>query len=141
MGDGVTIKAVRDELAALGHDLSEDVVASLLEDAGAADLLNSLEATSNPAYEGLEATGHSPAFETHALGFGPGTTMYVNQSGSARPGSREDYAEEHHQTAEAYGEGKGSYESESDTHQPSPSEEWTIPAEGVGQQVHQPSNY
>jgi hypothetical protein len=39
MPHGVTLKAVRDELAALGHNLSEGVVASLLVDAGAAGLL------------------------------------------------------------------------------------------------------
>jgi hypothetical protein len=39
MTHGVTLKAVRDELAALGHNLSETVVASLLADAGAAGLL------------------------------------------------------------------------------------------------------
>lgn len=39
MAHGVTLKAVRDELAALGHNLSEGVVASLLADAGASGLL------------------------------------------------------------------------------------------------------
>lgn len=40
MAHGVTLKAVRDELAALGHDLSEGAVASLLADADVSGLLH-----------------------------------------------------------------------------------------------------
>lgn len=40
MAHGVTLKAVRDELAALGHDLSEGAVASLLADADVNGLLH-----------------------------------------------------------------------------------------------------
>ena len=84
MTHGVTLKAVRDELAALGHNLSEKMVASLLADAGAAGLLE----------DGLdEVDGSDEQYIADHNGVSDGYPAesgvdYCNESLQCLPGSR-----------------------------------------------------